>query len=132
MWDLLIFCSQPGNNLFNRLKTALKAHVVNVEVNTCATMGLLEARLSQSRSRLAAIVLVAVSREELRGLVNIQSFFDTIPLILMLPDDTRATILDAHGLFPRYIGILDDDFSELRDVLSNLLDKKVRQSDARQ
>jgi hypothetical protein len=67
------------------------------------------------------VIFIAQDRLALRQLVSLKEFLWRIKIILVLPDDEEETIALAHRLKPRYLCYLEDDCSELGQVVNKML-----------
>ncbi len=71
-----------------------------------------------------AIAVIFIScREELRQVVAIRDLLFGVPLVLILPDNDRDTVADAHSLRPRFLAYTYSDVREICAVLSRMIDK---------
>ncbi len=80
-------------------------------------------RLRRPKRNLAIIILVAVTAKELENLLLIRDFFDDLPIILVLPDKARKSLLRGQKLFPRFVTDMEGDLSEVALVLKHLLER---------
>lgn len=71
-------------------------------------------------------VLLARSRDDLKIFKDLlDRVFSDYRIILILPDREFETISLGHQLRPRYFSYADGDFSEIGEVLENMLKIKI-------
>jgi hypothetical protein len=85
-------------------------------------------KLKDFRNRLRSIVepnsimvLAAVDREELLEMQAYRDMLTEIFIILVLPDRQESTIKLAHLLRPRFLSQVNDDFSELNQIIAKMI-----------
>ena len=66
-------------------------------------------------------ILTATSEEEMTDLVLMKDLFDTIPIILIISDESDSMVHKAHKLRPRFLATFDDDFNSILSVVENLV-----------
>jgi hypothetical protein len=66
------------------------------------------------------VVLLAGDLEELQKILALKDVLLTTRVILVLPDRHKETIAKGHTLFPRFISYMDNDYSEIGDVLKKI------------
>lgn len=69
------------------------------------------------------VIVIALSRGELADLLKIRELLEDIPLIMILPDNTRQTFSMGNQLFPRYVGYADDASQAIRSVMKKMITK---------
>ena len=118
--QLLFYASKNDENE-NRLDAAIRL---------VAPGGTIErfVKLEDFRNRLRSIiepnsimVLAAVDREELLELQAYRDMLTEIFIILVLPDRQESTIKLAHLLRPRFLSQVNDDFSELNQIIAKMI-----------
>ena len=65
-------------------------------------------------------ILLASNHTELDQILQLADFFEGLPLILMVPDESAGTIAKAHLLRPRYLMRSRIDFGELLAVIKKI------------
>lgn len=73
------------------------------------------------------IILAAMNDRELDELLEIKKEFTHIPLVLILADDTEATLKKAHRFHPRFLTTVHHDFTYALSVVEHLC-KTINQS----
>lgn len=67
-------------------------------------------------------ILFASSDEALSQLRGLSDLIRNLRIILILPDDERATMSSGSKLFPRFVSYMDSDFSDVGAVLEKMLE----------
>lgn len=106
--------------VLQRLMGALEGVVHEEEILICPSVRRLSHMLRRPERPEAAVLLVS-TRDELTSLLSICDLFSDIRLIILLPDRAEETISKGHRLYPRYLGYIDSDFSDVAAVLVKML-----------
>ena len=84
-------------------------------------------RLADFRQRLqmpvepdSIAVLSASNRQELQQMQALRELLPEIYVILVIPDRKKSTIELAHLLLPRFLSQIDDDFTDLSQVVNKM------------
>jgi len=117
--SLLFYAASP-QGAGQRLEQVLEAFLPAHETRVCRSMEDLLTRLRQP-GNVDIAILLAASREELCGLVDIRELLQDVRIILVLPDREEATIAKAHRLWPRFLTDCDSDFDDVVAVLTKML-----------
>ena len=75
-------------------------------------------RALQSRP---VVIVLAPTRGDLQGLLEVQELFENTRLILVLSDADEETVALGHRVRPRFIGYLADGFTEIAAVVRRML-----------
>lgn len=87
----------------------------------CQTLNDLTKHLRQFHSDPQIAVLLAGSRKELLEIISIRNLIDGFRLILILPDNKKATVNKGHSLYPRFLTYVDGNFDWVAAVLEKML-----------
>jgi hypothetical protein len=117
---VLIYGNQ-GNIVTDRLKEAIQNVVSMEQLEEFHTLESLSKGLRRPLLGRAIAVLLAVSREDLSGLLSIRDLLQDILVILILPDREKGTISKGHLFRPRYLTYADGDFKDIAAVLGKML-----------
>lgn len=120
---LLIYAS--GGEDRRRMLAAINGHAHRCTLETYADLDRLACRLRKSCAEEMWLVLVAGTCEELGEFTDLVHLIQHCRSILVLPDRRHRTLVAAHMLYPRYIGYLDGDFSDIRSVLAQVFQKNI-------
>lgn len=77
-------------------------------------------KLRQPRYSSFVMVLLAARSEDLWALMSIRDLFNDIPIIFILPDSEKDTVLTAHKFYPRYVTDVRGDFSDVALVIKKI------------
>jgi hypothetical protein len=117
----LLFYSSKNDKNEHRLEAAIRAVAPGGTIEHFKGLAELRDRLRSIVEPDSIMVLAAVDRSEL---VKMQAFRDMLTeifIILVLPDREKSTIHLAHLLRPRFISQLQDDFSELNQIVTKMI-----------
>jgi hypothetical protein len=84
------------------------------------TLDSLEERISKQKKIFSSTVLYITDKEDLHDLVDRGDMFSNTKLILILPDHDNDTISIAQTLSPCFLTFVDNDFTDIRVVLSSM------------
>ena len=93
-----------------------------IVVESCLDITSLESSLRKSGNDLTLAVLLTTSHEELQEILALRPLLNDIPLILILPDRDKDTVAKGHILAPRFLTDLQNNYHEIYDVLSKMLE----------
>jgi hypothetical protein len=65
-------------------------------------------------------ILLPIDRKDLQDLLSIQHLLRDIPLILLISDPDKETMVMAHRLRPRFVGRARDDYGTVIQVLKKI------------
>jgi hypothetical protein len=120
MVRLLLFTSRDDQRL------QLLAHRLGREwqivVESCVDISSLESCLRKSGHNLTLAVILTVNQTELNQVLALKSLFNDILLIVILPDRKKDTVAKGHILAPRFLTDRQNNFREIYDVLSKMLE----------
>lgn len=77
--------------------------------------------LKQPLNGVAAAVIFDATEHELNSLLPFKDLLLRMPVILVLPNNSREVVAKGHSLRPRFVTFADSDFSDVRDVLQKML-----------
>lgn len=116
--SLTYFILAPSSTLAaNRIARIIVHEVPGSACHICTSMGAVINDLQGVARQYCTAILLASDHGELDQILGLAGFFDGLPLILMVPDDSADTIAKAHRLRPRYLMLSQIDFRELRAVI---------------
>ncbi len=117
----ILYYSGSTNSDESRLEAAILAAAPGREIERFT-------RLADFRERMHAFVepdsiavLAAASGEELREMQDFSDMLQDICIILVLPDWRESTVRHAHLLRPRFFCQKDDDFTDLNQIVSKMV-----------
>lgn len=118
--QLLFYASKNDKNE-NRLETAIRSATTGGTIEHFSSLSGLRNRLRSIVEPDSIMVLAAVDKSELLKMQAFRSMLTEIFIILVLPDRQKSTIRLAHLLRPRFISNLEDDFSDLNQIVSKMI-----------
>ncbi|MBW1900764.1 MAG: hypothetical protein JRJ20_03925 [Deltaproteobacteria bacterium] len=104
-----------------RFGSDIKTLISENEVEILNTPESLAKRLLQVSFRQSIVVIMTKEREELVCLLPIVHLLRKARVILVVPDQEPETIKIGYKLEPRFLKCGDNDFTEIRAVLKNML-----------
>lgn len=118
--QLLFYASKNDKNE-NRLEASIRAAAQGGTIEHIKSLAALRDRLRTIVEPDSVMVLAAVNRPELKKMQAFRDMLTEIFIILVLPDWEKSTIHLAHTLRPRFITQLQDDFDELNQVVTKMI-----------
>lgn len=118
--QLLFYASKNDENE-NRLKTAIQSATAGEIIERFTHLDDLRDRLRDIIEPDSIMVLAAVNREELLKMQAFRDMLTEIFIILVLPDRQESTIKLAHLLRPRFLSQVNDDFTDLNQIVAKMI-----------
>jgi len=116
-----IFLYSPAGDLSgDRLGQQIKANLPEAGMVVCRTLSDLSQSLRQPEEDLGVAVLIVSDQKDLQNIISIRHLFQTIRIILLLPDKEPETVAMAHQLRPRFLTGRDSDLAEVMAVLKKM------------
>jgi len=84
------------------------------------TISKLEEKLRKPLGERYSVLLMPQDQNDLDLLISLQKLFESLPVIIHLPDSTKESISKGHELRPRYMIFPGDDLSDFSLVLRRL------------
>ena len=125
MMKLLIYASDGKQR--RRLLQAIDACLAQLDLETVAEIETLNRRLRRFQMADGWMILVAGSSAELDCLTAMGDLIHPLKIILVLPDQRRATVAAGHSLYPRFISFLNSDFEEIGSVMGRVIGNQTQQ-----
>jgi len=122
---VLLYINPGDKKVHDCLREVVESRIDHVDLETVCDAEGLKDRLCQLPRLIDIAVLSAATREQLDELLAIRDFLSGISLILILPDQEKATIAKATKLYPNFIGSLDSDLEVVGDVLEKMLRLRI-------
>ena len=123
MVKLLFYCSRTNTHNFQRLSRAVTQVAVAEAIEICITLTSLFHGLKFYSSASDLAVLVAVTPAELDGFYDFKDILQHMDIILIVPDDKKATMHKGTRLFPRFITSVESDFHPIESVLKKMIQR---------
>ncbi len=124
---IYLFCSIPLKAAGARLHATLRGHLEHESIHLVPSIDDLRQQLShpQTDRTPGVVVFITASLVELRLLQEQKELLTTIPLVLLIKEQSDENIALAHSLFPRFLCCLDDDYLMVTKVIENILINKA-------
>lgn len=119
--QILFYASKNDKNEL-RLEAAIRAAAPGGTIEHFTGLNELRERLRSIIEPDSIMVLAAVDRPELLKMRSFRDMLTEIFIVLVLPDREKSTIRLAHLLRPRFISQLQDDFSELNQIVTKIIE----------
>ncbi len=117
--------ADAGKRLLRILETVVPRRTIKIH----RTIRGLAGRFRRFLENSPIAVLFISGREEIEEIVAIRDLLLGVPLILVLPDNEKETIAQAHSLRPRFLAYTDSDVREILAVLSRMIEKIKKEAD---
>ena len=118
--QILFYASKNDKNE-DRLEAAIRSAAPGGTIEHFTGLAELRDRLRTIVEPDSVMVLAAVDRPELKKMQAFRDMLTEIFIILVLPDREKSTIHLAHKLRPRFISQMQDDFDELNQVVTKMI-----------
>ncbi len=123
--NFILFIHRDSSKKGVILKKIIDQNFNSVEIQTLQTFNAFKARLEKAYNYNEEIFILFVdSKNRLNELKSLIDLLDDKRLILILPDDSKSTLSDAHQFFPRYFTYINDTYKDLCDVISKMINPK--------
>ncbi len=118
----LLLYAKDQNGSGKQLQGAVETVVSKDDMEICRSFEVLSARLHQPRNGLEIAVLLAADTADLANLVSLQDVLEDFRIILIVPDNERDTISQAHTLHPRFLTYTDSNVEDVAMVLVKMIE----------
>ena len=116
----LLFYSSQDDQHKKRLEAAVHKVIPDDQRELFHNLDDFRERLRMPVEPDSIAVLSASSRKELRQMQRLQGLLTEIYVVLVIPDRKKSTIELAHLLLPRFLSQINDDFTNLGEVLNKM------------
>ncbi len=123
MVKLLFYCSRTTTHKFQRLSRAVTQVAGGEDIEICITLTSLFPGLKAYSSASDLAVLVAVTPAELERFYHFRDILQHMDIILIVPDNKKATMHKGSHLFPRFITSVENDFLPIESVLKKMIQR---------
>ncbi len=122
---LLIF-SPETDGCEDLIKEMTRLCVGFCDIAICRRFNEFSGHMVLERYSLVLVIALLQSIEALDKLCEFKDLIAGIPLFLVLPDQETGTIAKGYSLYPRYIGYMDGDFTDVKLMIENKLIRTVQ------
>lgn len=117
-----LFCLLHSQGpLLERLSACLDTVLSNVQVEYFFALNSLFSRLSDPSCFAKTVLMVVADQQILDDMLNQQEVLAGLPLVLLVDDDGKGSLVKGHLLRPRFITGMDCDPETVIEVLRNLI-----------
>jgi hypothetical protein len=124
--SLILFIHQDAFKKGDVLKIVIDRTFYEIKRQTIRTFNALKARLKKSSSftEKDIFILLADSRSRLTELISLVDLFEGKCVILILSDESTATLSMATQFFPRFFTPVSETYGDLCDVLNKMINQE--------
>jgi hypothetical protein len=119
---VILISTGPADGTLNQIETIINGVVPPGELQVCHSLNDFSIRLRRFWENYEIAVLVAANKEELETLISLQGLLGNLRIILILPDNNKASVLNGHKLRPRFLTYMDSNLMDLAAVLEKMLE----------
>jgi hypothetical protein len=116
----LLFYTSVDDQNSKRLEVAVHKVIPRGRIEHFRTLDDLWERLRMPVEPDSVAVLMASDRDELQKMQLLRELLTEIYVVLVIPDRKKSTIELAHFLLPRFLSRKDDDFADLKIVITKM------------
>ncbi len=123
--NFILFIHQDSPKTGKVFKKILDQNCNGGIIQIFQTFNSLKAKLKQfSNYEEEIFILFADSNSRLNELTSLIDLLESKRVVLILPDDSEATVSIALQFFPRYFTFISDTYHDLCDVLNKMTNKE--------
>jgi hypothetical protein len=123
--NLILYIHQDSLKKGITLKKIIDQTFTRIDIQILQTFNLFKARLKQPTNYNSEIfILFADSENRLNELTSLIDLIENKRIILILPDESEATISKAHQFYPRFFTYVNDTYKDLCDVVNKMINSK--------
>jgi len=125
--NLILFIHQDSLKKGITLKNIINQKFYGTELQTLHTFNSLKARLKKNIgfTENEIFILLAESRTQLKELTSLIDLLEGKRTVLILPDESKATLSKASEFFPRFFTSVSDTYDDLCDVLNKMINQET-------
>jgi len=125
--NLILYVHQDASEKGDHFKRIIEQNFKKTETTTFRTFNAFKARLNQPHIYDKEIfILFADSKNRLTELLKLMDLMDDKRIIVILPDQSKATLSLALKFFPRFFTPISDIYTDLCQVLTKMMDKEKK------
>lgn len=118
--SVVCYC-QHEDELSPRLIQTINDLAVGTKIESFGSLEALAQRLRQPPYLTAAVVLSAVDRDDLEGLISLSPLLSGLKTIIILPDNQGSTLARGLKLRPSFFTTRESDLADIREVMKKIL-----------
>jgi len=122
---LIVYIHQDSFTKGVVLKKVIEQNYEGFGIQIIQTFNAFKARLKKASNYNQEIfILLADSKNRLIELTSLIDLLESKRIFLILPDDSKATLSQAHKFFPRYFTYVNDTYADLCAVITKMTNKE--------
>ncbi len=127
--SFILFIHQDASKKGDTLKIVIDRTFYEIKRQTIQTYNALKARLKKSPGFIEKdiFILFADSGSRLTELISLVDLLEDKCVILILPDESKATLSMAPQFFPRFFTSVSETYSDLCDVLNKMINQENKE-----
>ncbi|MCD4674788.1 MAG: hypothetical protein K8S18_02180 [Desulfobacula sp.] len=123
--NLVLFIHQDASKKGETLKNVIGEKFYGTKLTILHTFNAFKARLKlfSNYSDKEIFILFADSKNRLNELTSLIDLLEGKRLIIILPDESKATLSRASQFFPRFFTPVSETYNDLCDVLNKMMNQ---------
>ncbi len=128
--SLILFIHQDSSKKGEILKTAISQKINGGNLTIVKTFNAFKTRLKESPDFIEKeiFILLAESKNRLTELISLIDLLEGRLIILILPDESKATLSRATHFFPRFFTPVSKTYDDLCDVINKMIKQEITNS----
>ncbi len=126
--SILLYANSNDTAVNDRLIRIIESKSSCSSLEVFQSLESLTERVRRLPRKISAVVLLAQNSIQLCELITLKDFLEDVPIILILPNQSKENISRATKLFPSFISSLDSDLDLIGEVLERMLRLKDMQN----
>ncbi len=126
--DEIAFFIPTRSVVEKRLVRAVEGAVPGVSLKIRRDVEGLRRRLLPGRRGLRAVVILAVTKQDLLAVMPLRDLLLGFRVIIVLPDSDDVTLAMGWGIWPRFVSYADSDFHDVAGVLGKIVGSAADQA----
>ncbi|MFO7558745.1 MAG: hypothetical protein R6X10_07930 [Desulfobacterales bacterium] len=122
----ILLYSHPIHSGGTHLQRLVEEVVLRENIIIARQMDQVARILNHPLNSIVAAIIVADNEQELQALSILRDKLQRIPFILILPNQEKKMVTQAHSLRPRYLAYADGDLSDVRYVFKKIIGRVYR------
>ena len=117
----MLFFIPTRDDAEKRLMRAVESLVPRANVRIYRNLDGFRRKLLFSHGSPSAVVILAVTIQDLLSIVPIRDLLLSLRVIVVLPDSDDVTLAIGWGIWPRFVSYADGDLRDVAAVLGNIV-----------
>lgn len=117
----ILFYAEKMDLIGNKLRKIMTSEGCGDNLQVYKNFEELTLRLHKPKRDCRVMVLLPADKNELLSFLLIRDMLADVPIILILPDQSKEIIDMGYKLFPRFISYKDSDLTDVSGVINRIL-----------